>query len=140
MSLLLALKSRYKELTGEDLGGGAGKKKGKGKPEVSADKSKGKMADKGKTDKGKVDKGKVDKGKAEEKKKVESAGAGGEGPGVKHKTRYFPPSLPHSLTHSSARFLIALPSQPFPPPPLPPLPGWVWRSERRRTSVSGTRK
>ena len=95
MSLLLALKSRYKELTGEDLGGGAGKKKGKGKPEVSADKGKGKMADKGKTDKGKVD-----KGKAEEKKKVESAGAGGEGPGVKHKTRYLPPSLTHSLTHS----------------------------------------
>ena len=103
MSLLLALKSRYKELTGEDLGGGAGKKKGKGKPEEGADKGKGKMADKGKTD----------KGKAEEKKKVESAGVGEEGPGVKHKTRYLPPSL--LLTPP----LIILPSRPFPPPPLP---------------------
>ena len=108
MSLLLALKSRYKELTGEDLGGGAGKKKGKGKPEEGADKGKGKMADKGKTDKGKTD-----KGKAEEKKKVESAGVGEEGPGVKHKTRYLLPSL--LLTPP----LIILPSRPFPPPPLP---------------------
>lgn len=82
MSLLLALKSRYKELTGEDLGGGADKKKGKGKPEES--KGKGKMADKGKTEK---------------KKKVESAGDGGEGPSVKHKTRYVPPLLP---PHSSS--------------------------------------
>ena len=83
MSLLLALKSRYKELTGEDLGGGADKKKGKGKPEES----KGKMADKGKTEK---------------KKKVESAGDGGEGPSVKHKTRYIPPRLtPLTRPHDS---------------------------------------
>ena len=125
MSLLLALKSRYKELTGEDLGGGAGKKKGKGKPEVSADKGKGKMADKGKTDMGKVDKGKtdmgkVDKGKAEEKKKVESAGAGGEGPGVKHKTRYLPPSLTHSLTHSLCSVSHCSSLSNFPPSTPPP--------------------
>ena len=114
MSLLLALKSRYKELTGEDLGGGAGKKKGKGKPEESADKGKGKMADKGKADKGKADKGKA------EEKKVESVGVGGEGGSVKHKTRYLPPSL--TPTHPAHPLI----TQSFPPPPPPPpLPSQV---------------
>ena len=33
VAVLLALKARYRELTGEDPSGGAGKKKGKGKSE-----------------------------------------------------------------------------------------------------------
>ena len=74
VSVLLALKARYRELTGEDLSGGAGKKKGKAKSEGKKQPSeaKGKMDEK--------------KSKSGEKKAAPTSGEG-EGSGIKHKTR-----------------------------------------------------